>query len=138
MIRRAAACALLLAAAGLAGCREAPPPRAGLPAECAPSVPDAPRTLPASFPQPAGRVLAGAPVTSGQMTQVDGFVEGQPGEVVAALAAQPSLTVIAQEDERVDAELTVSDGEHRSIFKLVRACAAGSRFTAVQAPEPPG
>lgn len=135
-MRPAATALLVLLGVAAAGCRADPEPRAGFPAACGPSVPEAPRPLPATFPQPSGRVLADAPSRSGQILQVTGFADRQPNEVVTEIAERPGLTVLAREEEGFDAELTVTDGEHRSILKLVRACAAGSRFTFVQAPEP--
>lgn len=134
MRRRAAIAAVLLCT--LAGCRAEPEVRQGFPAACGPSIPENPRPLPATFPRPSGRVLTGEPSRSGQILQVTGFVDRQPDDVVGELAGRPGLEVLAREEERFDAEVTVTDGEHRSIFKLVRACPAGSRFTAVQAPEP--
>jgi hypothetical protein len=132
-VRRAAALGLLGAA--VAGCRAEPEPRAGLPAACGPSVPEAPRPLPPSFPRPAGRVLAEAPQRSGRMVQVSGFVTGTPTQAIDSLSADPGATILLREDEGADAELTTSDGRARTAWKFVVACPAGSRFTAVQAPE---
>lgn len=132
-MRRAAALGLL--AAALTGCRAEPEPRAGLPASCGPSIPPAPRDLPPSFPRPPGRVLAGAPQRSGQTVQVSGFVTGTPTEAIDALSAPRGVEILLREDEGADAELTTSDGRARTAWKFVVACPAGSRFTAVQAPE---
>lgn len=109
---------------------------AGVPADCALSVPVDARPMPPDFPVPEGKVIAGPAQPSGELLQVTGFVTRSPTQAARDLLRPAGVTKIAYEDEGVDAEVTFSNGRHRVLYKLVRACAAGSRFVALRAPEP--
>jgi hypothetical protein len=129
--------ALLLALAAVNGCGDDDEQRATAaktPPGCEAAVPKAPKELPDGFPRPSAEVVATSRA-SDTGTVVDGFVAALPGDVVDDLAGKGELNVLFQEDEGDDAEVTVSDGRHRTAFKLVKACAGGSRFSAVVAAE---
>jgi hypothetical protein len=73
-----------------------------------------------------------------RITVVEGYVEQLPGDLVKAFEAQKGVRVLFKEDEGFEAELLVSDGRHRAFWKVVRACPAGSRFTALYSAERSG
>jgi hypothetical protein len=128
----ATACALL------AGCGSggAAGPGASVPPGCETAAPDAAQALPASLPRPSGQMMAAETRSAEGTSIVQGFVGRLPSEVLRDLVGRPGLRVLDFEDEGNDAELTVTDGRTRTAYKLVRACATGSRFTAVMVPEP--
>lgn len=151
VMRRNHAVAVLVAAALAGGCgddgREMPstPPAATdavlapdgkpVPEGCEKAVPadvvEAPRTLIV----PAGpRLLvesAAVRPDDPDLTIVEGYLEGLPDDLVKAFEGVPRATVIFKESEGVDAEVLLSDRRSRNFWKIVRACAEGSRFTAL-------
>lgn len=80
------------------------------------------------------------------LTQVAGVVAMTPLEARDFYEAHPGLEVISVEDERVETEVVVTDGEYRMFVKVQITCAGGSNFTAVvgaevladQLPQPAG
>lgn len=122
----------------LAGCGTAapggPPPTAGavdfssLPA-CAeqPSPPPLDEVPGLTLPE-AATVFSVYEV--GSLTQAEGVIEMTPLEVRAYYEDHADLDVVTIEDERVEAEVLVSDGTHRLFVKAQIACATGSNFTA--------
>ena len=133
-MRRAAV--IVAAAAVLGGCgSDGPSGVAGVPAGCEAVAPKVAQALPAALPRPSVEPIASESRTSDGTSIVQGFVARLPSDVVTDITRRPGLRVIASEDEGNDAELTVTDGHQRTAYKLVRACTAGSRFTAVMVPE---
>ena len=108
---------------------------AAVPAGCEAAAPKTTQALPRELPRPSVEPIAAESRSSDGMSIVQGFVARLPGEVLTDITRRPGLRVIASEDEGSDAELTVTDGRRRTAYKLVRACAEGSRFTAVMVPE---
>ena len=66
----------------------------------------------------------------GQLTQAEGMVEMTPVEVRTFYEGRDDLEVLNVEDERVEAEILVTDGTHRMFVKAQIACATASNFTA--------
>lgn len=131
-MRRAAAVLLL------AGCSAAPPE--GAPATagaldmsslpvCAeqPSPPPLPDVEGLTLPDEATVFSVYA---VGSLTQAEGTVEMSPVEVRTYYEQRDDLQLISVEDERVEAEILVSDGTHRMFVKAQVACATASNFTA--------
>lgn len=61
-----------------------------------------------------------------------------PVEVREYYAQLDDLQIILIEDEVYEAEVLLSDGEHRSYIEALAQCARGSRFLVVVAPEGEG
>ena len=135
---RAPAASAVLAALLAAGCGSAGdgPVRAAVPPDCETVAPTAGHALPRDLPRPRGTVLASEARTAGEQAIVQGFVARTPSAARADLTQRAGLRVLFSEDDGADAEVTVTDGRHRTAYKLVRACPSGSRFTAVMVPEP--
>lgn len=66
----------------------------------------------------------------GSLTQAEGMVEMSPVEVRTYYEQRDDLQLLSVEDERVEAEILVSDGTHRIFVKAQVACATASNFTA--------
>ena len=66
----------------------------------------------------------------GTLTQAEGMVDLTPVEVRAYYEGREDLQVLNIEDERVEAEILVTDGTHRMFVKAQIACATASNFTA--------
>ena len=66
----------------------------------------------------------------GQLTQAEGMVEMTPVEVRTFYEGRDELEVLTVEDERIEAEILVTDGTHRLFVKAQIACATASNFTA--------
>ena len=124
---------LLLAACGSAP-PEGPPPTTGaLDMSSLPVCAEQPSPPP--LPDVAGLTLPDeATVFSvydvGTLTQAEGMVEMSPVQVRTYYEQRDDLQVISIEDERVEAEILVSDGTHRMFVKAQVACATASNFTA--------
>ena len=141
MTARRAAAALALAAAVAAGCGDDDEDKesasaADVPADCASAAPKESKEIPDELPRPDGTLLVAEARTSDKTTIVQGFVARSPSDARSDLEHADGVRVLDSEDEGNDAEITVSDGKNRTAYKLVRACASGSRFTAVIVPEP--
>jgi len=74
-------------------------------------------------------------MSTGPITQVTGFVAMTPIQVRVDYQGRTDIQVISAEDEGFEAEVLVSDGEHRTFFKAQAQCSEGSLFVAVVAPE---
>lgn len=72
---------------------------------------------------------------TGPITQVTGYVAMTPIQVRVDFQSRTDIQVISAEDEGFEAEVLVSDGEHRTFFKAQATCSEGSLFVAVVAPE---
>lgn len=126
------------AAAMLAACAGGPPPgSAGAAGDIDMShlPPCAEQPPPPSLAEVPGLALPeGALVFSvhevGPLLQADGVVPLSPVQTRAHYEARSDLTVLSVEDERVEAEILVTDGEHRMFVKVQVVCATGSNFTA--------
>lgn len=66
----------------------------------------------------------------GQLIQAEGMVDMTPVEVRTFYERRDDLEVLNVEDERVEAEILVTDGTHRMFVKAQIACATASNFTA--------
>ena len=66
----------------------------------------------------------------GPVTQAQGVVEMMPVEMRAYYEARDDLRVLMVEDERVEAEILVTDGTHRMFVKAQVLCTTSSNFTA--------
>ena len=66
----------------------------------------------------------------GPLTQAEGVVELTPVQVRSYYEQHPDLRVILAEDERLEAEILVTDGTYRMFVKAQIACATASNFTA--------
>ena len=66
----------------------------------------------------------------GPVTQAEGVVEMTPVDVRAYYENREDLEVLSVEDERVEAEILVSDGTYRMFVKAQILCASASNFTA--------
>ena len=134
-MRARVALAIAAAAAVAAGCGDDGARNASVPPGCERAAPASGQKLPRELPRPAVEPIAHARSADGQAI-VQGFVARLPGQAIADIERRPGMRVLAREDEGADAELTVTDGHSRTAYKLVKACARGSRFTAVIVPEP--
>jgi len=137
-VRRQVACALLIATGALAACGDDDDEAAAskVPRGCEKAASGTPQELPAELPRPAVDPIALQSRSGGEQSIVEGFVARTPSQAIADIEHRPGLKVLFREDEGNDAELTVTDGRTRTAYKLVKACSAGSRFTAVMVPEP--
>jgi hypothetical protein len=100
---------------GLPACAEQPPP---------PPLPEVPGlTLP-------GEATVFSVYEVGPLTQAEGVVELTPVQVREHYEGRDGVQILRVEDERVEAEILVSDGAHRMFVKVQIACATGSNFTA--------
>lgn len=131
-----AACTTDAPAPAVSGAGDAGAPLAGLP-PCEPATAAAEESAPADFPGLA--LLPEARITevtrTGQITQILGQVPLTPLEVRARYQTGSGLTILLIEDEVFEAEVLATDGTHRLFVKAQAACATGSRFVAVVAPE---
>lgn len=66
----------------------------------------------------------------GPVTQAEGVVEMTPVDVRAYYEGREDLELLNVEDERVEAEILVSDGTYRMFVKAQILCATASNFTA--------
>jgi hypothetical protein len=66
----------------------------------------------------------------GSLTQAEGMVAMSPVEVRTYYEQRDDLRLLTVEDERVEAEILVSDGTYRVFVKAQVACATASNFTA--------
>jgi hypothetical protein len=66
----------------------------------------------------------------------EGFVRAEPSAVHRSLVDDPDHEVHFSDDEGFEAEALVSDGEHRTFWKVTRSCRGGSRFVALVSREP--
>ena len=137
---RALALVSAVAMTALAGCGDGKDDQsiatAKVPAGCESAAPKQTQELPSELRRPAGNVLVETVRKDGDSKIVEGFVDTSPSAAVADLARQTELKILDQEDEGEDAEITISDGSNRIAYKLVKACEASSRFTAVIVAEP--
>ena len=66
----------------------------------------------------------------GPLTQAQGVVALTPVKMREYYEGRADLDVLSVEDERVEAEILVTDGTYRMFVKVQVACATGSNFTA--------
>jgi hypothetical protein len=66
----------------------------------------------------------------GPITQAEGVVEMTPLDVRAYYEGRDDLQLLSIEDERVEAEILVTDGTYRMFVKAQILCATASNFTA--------
>lgn len=66
----------------------------------------------------------------GPVTQAEGVVDMTPVDVRAYYEGREDLQLLSVEDERVEAEILVTDGTHRMFVKAQILCATASNFTA--------
>lgn len=139
-----AGCALTLLVALTAGCSTAPPPTdlnptgplSGLPA--CPAAPAAAGGAPVEgLAVPDGAIVTKV-TPQDPLTRVDGYVAMTPVQVRRHYQQRDDLEIIFIEDEIYEAEVLLSDGDHRSYVKALAQCAEGSRFLVVIAPETEG
>jgi hypothetical protein len=125
--------AALTVAAAAAGCgyengdsdAEAPAAKPG----CERVVPAHPADAPSGLHKPKARLIAG-PTRHGadaSVTIVSGYVELEPSQLRHAFG---DLRILFTEDDGGDAEVMVTDGTTRNLWKVVKRCAGGSSFTA--------
>lgn len=69
------------------------------------------------------------------VTQVQGYVPMTPVQVRVWFTDQSGLEVIQVEDEVIESEVLVTDGQHRLFVKAQAVCALGSVFVGILAPE---
>jgi hypothetical protein len=67
--------------------------------------------------------------------KVTGFLPMTPAGFLAAFGREKRLGILFKESEHRDAEMMVTDGRHRSFWKLTLACPEGSRFTVLTGDE---
>lgn len=134
-VRAARAGPLLIAAHVAAACAggASPAPAAFDPGAALP--PCAEQPPPPVLPDVAGLVLPEeATVFSvydvGPLVQAEGVVDLTPAQARRFYEERADLEVLQVEDEGVEAEILVTDGEHRAFVKVQIACATGSSFTA--------
>ena len=132
----------------VAACGDASAPAAAPTAPADPFMTEAFNALPDCGPTPPAADDTDAPglylpdeaiVTqvkdNGPLTQVTGYVALTPIEMRVHYQERTDLDVIQVEDEGYEAEVLVSDGEHRLFVKAQALCSRGSNFVAVIAPE---
>ena len=89
---------------------------------------------PAGLIAPDGiEVEAVSPLPPNQ--KVTGFLPMTPSAFIAEFDKNTKLGILFREDEGRDAEMMVTDGKHRSFWKLTLACPEGSRFTVLTGKE---
>lgn len=66
----------------------------------------------------------------GPLTQAEGIVALSPVQMRSYYEEHAALDVLSVEDERVEAEILVTDGTHRMFVKVQVVCSTGSNFTA--------
>jgi hypothetical protein len=66
----------------------------------------------------------------GPITQAEGVIEMTPLDVRAYYEGREDLQLLSIEDERVEAEILVTDGTYRMFVKAQILCATASNFTA--------
>ena len=135
MPRLAAILFLLLAACG----GDAPPavPDAAAPLEALPDCSEPPAPIaeaPEGFIAPEGVVIQ-AVVPQKPLTNVTAYIAATPGKVRQEYEKLDGVKVLISEDEVFEAELLVSDGDHRTYAKVTAVCREGSNMLAVVAPE---
>lgn len=69
------------------------------------------------------------------LTTVTAFTPFTPAQFEATYGDMPELTVLLTENEVFEAELLISNGEHRNFLKATATCSTGSNVLAVVAPE---
>lgn len=126
---------ILLVAACSGGAPQGQPPPTSAAMEFSSLPVCAEQPSPPALPPVAGMTLPDeATVFSvydvGTLTQAEGLVELTPVEVRAYYEGRDDLEVLNVEDERVEAEILVTDGTHRMFVKAQIACATASNFTA--------
>lgn len=113
-----------------------------IPLGCEPAVPATRVATPRGLVVPDGvRVIAESTrkrPDDDRITVVEGYVERVPSQLVKEFKAAKGIEIQFSEDEEFEAELLVSDGRYRAFWKVVRACLAASRFTALYSSERTG
>lgn len=132
---RLGAAVLLLGACGDAASPQGQPPATSAAADFSSLPVCAEQPSPPPLDEVPGLTLPGeATVFSvydvGTLTQAEGVVDLTPVEVRAYYEGRDDLQLLNVEDERVEAEILVSDGTHRMFVKAQIACATASNFTA--------
>ena len=96
--------------------------------------PEATVEAPEEMALPVGAILTDLQHQD-ELTQVIGFVPATPQEVRNELSARTDLELLYAEDEIIESELLVTDGDHRTFIKARASCDAGSDLVAVVARE---
>ena len=138
---RALATVAALAAGGLlAACGGGAPPAPAdqtAPLEALPDCTDIPTEAaeaPEGFTAPEGTIVVQV-TPQDPLVNVVGYLKMTPTEVRLAYEALDGIQLLLSEDEVFEAELLVSDGDHRTYVKATAACKRGSHLLAVVAPE---
>jgi hypothetical protein len=71
----------------------------------------------------------------GLSRRINGFVPLRPIQVRKYYQSRPGVQVLQIEDEIIEAEALLTDGEFRMYIKAVAVCESGSEFEALVAPE---
>lgn len=104
---------------GLPGCGKPPSP--------------APEAAPAGALLPPGTTVT-AVRDQPPITQFNAYVEMTPVQVREWVESRPGLEVLSSEDEGLESELLVSDGEYNTFVKAAAVCADASLLAEVIAP----
>jgi hypothetical protein len=127
-------CAAVLVLAACSGAPQvSPSPTGDLDTSTLPVCADQPS--PPALPAVPGMTLPDEAVVFsvydvGVLTQAEGIVAMTPIQMRTYYEQRDDLEVITVEDERVEAEILVSDGTYRLFVKAQIACATASNFTA--------
>ena len=89
---------------------------------------------PTGFTAPDGAIVQ-AVTPQDPLTSVTAYIAKTPEAVRQAYESLDGIEVLSSEDEIFEAELLVTDGEHRTYVKATAACQQGSHLLAVVAPE---
>ena len=89
---------------------------------------------------PEGAILPRSAVVTrvrqrGPTTRVSGYIPLRPVAVRRHYEARADLEVMQIEDEIIEAEALLTDGEFRTYIKATAVCDSGSSFEAIVAPE---
>lgn len=77
------------------------------------------------------RIVEGDPVT-----EVTGWIAATPVDVKRRYeTGQPGVRLLGSEDELVEAEVLLTDGDHRAYLTFTSVCDEASRFVGIIAPE---
>ena len=112
-------------------------PDAAAPLEALPDCsepPDPSGEAPEGFIAPEGTVIQ-AVTPQKPLINVTAYIPATPGKVRQEYAKLEGIEVLISEDEIFEAEMLVSDGDHRTYAKVTAICREGSNMLAVVAPE---
>lgn len=97
-----------------------------MPDACRVARPARPVPWPSVLPRPRARTVVDVVAGPGGQTVVTGFLAASPTSVRDEFLGRRDVEVIAGEDERFEAEITLRDDEILSEWKLTRVCPQGS------------